>query len=242
MSCRLMEHSHYLKKCWHISLTGPLETNFGQILLESPTFYWRKSIRKYLLPTVSHFILSSMCLTHLPLVPHICISGSGQHASDNGLSPIRHQAIIWTNAGLLSIGPLGTNFSEILIKIQNFSFTKMHVKRSSAKWQPFCPWGEELSVDISFYSEPSGSTMNGGSRYKKNKTWLILTHQARIPWKPSPRYWFSIWLTYYSRGYTTQPCRAPVLSQYKGCLFRQMNSHNKGKMTILSLKWESLYW
>ena len=24
--------------------------------------------------------------------------------SDNGLSPIRHKAIIWTNAGLLSIG------------------------------------------------------------------------------------------------------------------------------------------
>ena len=36
--------------------------------------------------------------------------------SDNGLSPIRYQAIIWTIAGLLLIEPLGTNFSEILIK------------------------------------------------------------------------------------------------------------------------------
>ena len=34
--------------------------------------------------------------------------------SDNGLSPIGRQAIISTNAGLLSIGPLGTNFREIL--------------------------------------------------------------------------------------------------------------------------------
>ena len=42
--------------------------------------------------------------------------------SDNGLPPIRRQAIIWTNAGLLSIGPLGINLSEILIKIQNFLF------------------------------------------------------------------------------------------------------------------------
>ena len=42
--------------------------------------------------------------------------------SDNGLSPILRQAIISTKAGLLSIGPLGTNFSEILIKIQNLSF------------------------------------------------------------------------------------------------------------------------
>ena len=35
--------------------------------------------------------------------------------SGNGLSPIRHQAIAWTNADLLSTGPLGTNCSEILI-------------------------------------------------------------------------------------------------------------------------------
>ena len=35
--------------------------------------------------------------------------------SDNGLSPGRHQAIIWTNDGILLIGTLGTNFSEILI-------------------------------------------------------------------------------------------------------------------------------
>ena len=37
--------------------------------------------------------------------------------SHNGLSPIRRQAIIWTNAGILSIEPLGTNFCEIFIEI-----------------------------------------------------------------------------------------------------------------------------
>ena len=58
--------------------------------------------------------------------------------SDNGLSPDRRQAIIWTNAGLLLIGPLGTNFSEILIGIHTFSFKKMYLKMSSAKWRPFC--------------------------------------------------------------------------------------------------------
>ena len=59
-------------------------------------------------------------------------------ASDNGLSPGRRQAIIWTNTGILLIGPLGTNFNEILIEIQTFSFKKMHLKMSSAKWRPFC--------------------------------------------------------------------------------------------------------
>ena len=58
--------------------------------------------------------------------------------SDNGLSPGRRQAIIWTNDGLLLIGPLETNFSEILIKIHTFSFKKIHLKMLSAKWRPFC--------------------------------------------------------------------------------------------------------
>ena len=59
--------------------------------------------------------------------------------SDNGFSPILRQAIIKTHAELLLIGPLGTNFSEIIIKMQNFQFTKMPLNLSSAKWRPFCP-------------------------------------------------------------------------------------------------------
>ena len=39
--------------------------------------------------------------------------------SGNGLLPARHQAITWINAGLLSMGLLGTNFSEILIIQEN---------------------------------------------------------------------------------------------------------------------------
>ena len=41
-----------------------------------------------------------------------------------------------TNAGILLIGTLGTNFSEILIGIQTFSFEEMHFKMLSAKWRP----------------------------------------------------------------------------------------------------------
>ena len=44
--------------------------------------------------------------------------------SGNGLSPVRCQAITWTNAYLLSSGPLGTNFNEILITILTFSLKK----------------------------------------------------------------------------------------------------------------------
>ena len=59
---------------------------------------------------------------------HISISKLTIIASDNGLSPDRRQAIIWTNAGLLLIGALWTNFSEILIEILTSSFKKMHLK------------------------------------------------------------------------------------------------------------------
>ena len=69
---------------------------------------------------------------------HICVTKLTTIGSDNGLSPGRHPAIIWTDAGILLIGPLGTNFSENLIEIYTFSFTKMHLKISSEKWRPFC--------------------------------------------------------------------------------------------------------
>ena len=50
---------------------------------------------------------------------HICVDEITIIGSDNGLSPGRHQAIFWTNARILFIEPLGTNFSEVLIENSN---------------------------------------------------------------------------------------------------------------------------
>ena len=77
-------------------------------------------------------------LTHWDRVTHICVGTNTNIGSDKGLSPSRRQSIIWTNAGILLIGPLATNFSEILIEIWAFSFTEMRLKVSSAKWRSFC--------------------------------------------------------------------------------------------------------
>ena len=74
---------------------------------------------------------------HWDQVTHICIGKLTIIGSDNGLSPGRHLAIIWTKAGILSTGPSGTNFSEILIEIQKFSLKKIRLKMSSAKCCPF---------------------------------------------------------------------------------------------------------
>ena len=76
-------------------------------------------------------------LTHWGRLMHICVSKLTIIGSDNGLSPSRHQAIIWTNAGILLIIPLGTNFSEFLVEFLIFSFKKMRLKMSSAKRRPF---------------------------------------------------------------------------------------------------------
>ena len=75
-------------------------------------------------------------LTHWGRVTHICVSKLITIGSDNGLSPGRRQAIIWTNAGILLIGTLGTNFSEILSEIHTFSFKKMHLKMASILSRP----------------------------------------------------------------------------------------------------------
>ena len=68
--------------------------------------------------------------------------------SDNGLAPF---AIIQTNAGLLSIGPLGTNLCEILIKIHKFSPLNMHLKMSFAKWRPLPNQIKLLLTDYTVY-------------------------------------------------------------------------------------------
>ena len=94
-------------------------------------------------------------LTHWGRVTHICVSKLPIIGLDNGLSPGWRQAIIWTNDGLLLIGPLGTNFHEILIEIHTLSFKEMHLKMLSGKWRPFCLglnvlniWGLVMPYDI----------------------------------------------------------------------------------------------
>ena len=88
-------------------------------------------------------------LTHWGWVMHIWISKQTIIDSDNGLSPGRRQAIIWSNAGILLIRTLGTNFSEILSKIHTFSFKKNHFKMSSAKWRSQC-----IKKATSSFSDP----------------------------------------------------------------------------------------
>ena len=99
----------------------------------------------YILPMFVHITLA---LTHLGRVTHICVSKLTTIGSDNGLSPVRCQAIIWSNSGILLIRTLGTNFSEILSKIRSFSFKQMHLKMSSAKMAAILSKGRWVNADV----------------------------------------------------------------------------------------------
>ena len=110
-------------------------------------------------------------LTHWGRVTHICVSKLIIIGSDNGLSPVRPQVIIWTNAGILLIGPLRTNFSEISIEIHIFSFKKMHLKMSSGNWQPSC-----VGLNVLMTWKMVGKTCKISlviSNCKKNLNWWI---------------------------------------------------------------------
>ena len=73
-----------------------------------------------------------MLLSDWGWVVHIHISKLAMVGSDNDLSPNWHQAIIWTNDGILLIGPLETSFGKILIEIHMFSFKKIDDRSISA--------------------------------------------------------------------------------------------------------------
>ena len=75
-------------------------------------------------------------LTHWGQETHIYVSKLTIIGTDNGLSPGRGRAIIWTNAGIVLIGTSGTNFRVILSEINAFSLKKMRLKMSG-KWRPF---------------------------------------------------------------------------------------------------------
>ena len=109
--------SYLLVYTWHTPLHYPHAANAGCVLAG---------------------VAPVAALTHWGRVTHICVSNLTIIGSDNSLSPGRRQAIIWTNAGILLIGPLGTIVSEILIEIYSFLFKKMHLNMSSGKWLPFC--------------------------------------------------------------------------------------------------------
>ena len=81
-------------------------------ILKVSAWYLFSTIEIIFLPLSS----MSCVLTHWGRVTHICVSKLIIIGSDNGLSPGRRQAIIWTNAEILSIGPLSFHSRKCIWK------------------------------------------------------------------------------------------------------------------------------
>ena len=123
-------------------------------------------------------------LNPLRPVTHICIGNLTIIGSDNGLSPGRRQAIIWTNAGILLIGPLGTNFSEILIKIIPFAFKKMRSNVSSGKCRPSCLGLNVLTnTDKVSWCHIAPPSQNKSKGHQQVRIWLIEVRTSFFPCK-----------------------------------------------------------
>ena len=127
-------------------------------------------------------------LTHWGRVTHICVSKLTIIGPDNVLSPGRRQAIIWTNAVILLIRTLGTNFSEILGEIHSFSFSKMHLKMSSAKWRLFGPGLNELRNKMCFPN----------ILLKTKNKWISEFHKTN---RKELKCWSSFYFNYFLRYY-----------------------------------------
>ena len=124
-------------------------------------------------------------LTHWGWVTHICVCKLTIIGSDNGLSPDRRQAIFWTNAGILLIWPLGTNFSEMLIEIFTSLFKKMHLKLSSGKWRPFCLGLNVLKIRHHDSNPSIGCQVD-------------VSYQLISPWTKWPPFWQTTFLNAFS--------------------------------------------
>ena len=100
---------------------GPMDLAIWVLCSPIVTLYQIYFLTRIFYRDVSGFATHFPCsdwwpgLTHWGWVTHICVGNVTIIGSDNGLTPNRHQAIIWTNAGILVIDLLGTNFSAILI-------------------------------------------------------------------------------------------------------------------------------
>ena len=109
------------------------------------------------------------------------------------------------------MGTLGTNFSEFLFKIQNFSFTKIRLKMSSVEMRPFCPGG---------WINTSNLRLMNGSWLSHCKQQLLLFSTASSfseSWrhhhmKHFPHYWPFV------RGIHRSPVNSPHKGQWRGPL------------------------
>ena len=112
-----------------------------------------QSIRKHESRGIQVYSKALLSILIISLINSLRPSDAYMHKlTSPSLAQIMACRLLGTNAEILLIIPLGTNFSEILIVIHIVSFKKTHFKLPTAKWQPFrlasiCyPWSTATSI------------------------------------------------------------------------------------------------
>ena len=137
-----------------------------------------------------------------------------------------------TRAGLLLIGPLGTNFSKTWIKIRSFSFTKMHLKLSSAKMAAMLSRGRWVKTA----KLPSATTIKGNVVWCCRMRWAapgyMFTHWGRVT-HISVKCWmvydisiffFLLMFAYHCTKLCSKNCSLPNIGMY---IIGAMHIHNE---------------
>ena len=142
------------------------EQNFLATLKVRPTMLNRCSLRTNQWVAVLLTFLEH-CLTHWGRVTHICVSKIGNIGSDNGLSPGRRQAIIWCNAEILLIGPLG----QWNLNLNSWIFIQENAFENVV-WK--------MAVICVIYLYYTAVTVNSALWFLM--AWILLAPEHRQPW------------------------------------------------------------
>ena len=111
---------------WYNTNIATKHTAYCIVMLVIPQERLHSTIHTYIQNIVFHWEVKLNWLRS----SNVCVDDLTTNGSDNGLLPCRRQAIIRTNAGILLIEPLRTNFCEILIEILTYIEIELD-------WKPF---------------------------------------------------------------------------------------------------------
>ena len=129
-------------------------------------------------------------LTYSSRVTHICVSNLTIIGSDNGLSPGRRQAIIWTNAVILLTGRLGTNKLQWNVNRNSYIFIQENLfenivwKMAAILTRPQCDIIRKIKLNLSLpllvtytYGTPTFSSIC----QQLSQHLTVLGHQQAFP-------------------------------------------------------------
>ena len=151
--------------------------------------------------SISSILFCNKRSTHWSKVMHICVNKVTIIGSDNGLSPCRRQAIIWTKAGILLIEPLGTISSGILIETHIFAFKKIRLEMSSRKCRPFC-----LALNVLTITTCNATAINNAYTIFPNFLWHASKRISHLKHKHQYVYhiqyigWWEKWLSFHLKA------------------------------------------